>query len=122
MDQEIESLLRELYGLCPGSSVHQIPRTPEMPAYQGQAIRECRLSLVIPRRDGYWDLPIVAQSQGQQGDEREQSQQDRGGARNGLVRPLALGFEPEPGAPLFTGDRDRPAPDDPRQDLHGGRL
>jgi hypothetical protein len=122
MDQEIESLLRKLYGPCPGSRVHQIPRTPEMPAYQGHTIRERRLSLVIPCCDGYRDLTSLAPSQGQQGDEREQGQQGKGGARNGLVRPLALGFEPELGAGLLKGDLDRPAHDDPRQDLHWGRL
>jgi hypothetical protein len=122
MDQEFENLLRKLHGLCLGSRVHQIPRTPEMLAYQGQTIRERRLSLVIP--GGHWErnLAIVAQPQGQQGDEREQSEQDRGGASNRLVRPLALGFQPELGSPLRKGDLDRPAHDDPRQDLPRGRL
>src|SRR5215475_11874029 len=113
MDQEIESFLRKLPALCLWSRVHQIPRTPEMVADQTQAIRECGFSFVIPGGYRHWDLTIMAQLQGQQGDEREQAQQDWGGPSNGLVRPLALGFQPEIGSPLRKGDLDRPPHDHP---------
>src|SRR6266850_2296860 len=102
MDQEIESLLRKLPALCLWRRVHQIPRPPDMVAYQTQTIRECWFSFVIPGGHRHRDLTIMAQLQGQQGDEREQAQQDWGGPRNGLVRPLALGFQPELGSTLLT--------------------
>src|ERR1700752_30106 len=122
MDQEIESLLRKWHTLCLWSRVHQIPRTPEMLAYQTQAIRECGLSFVIPGGHRHRDLTIMAQLQGQKGDEREQAQQDWSGPRNGMVRPLALGFQPELSPTLFNGDRNGPAHDHPLQDLHRGGL
>jgi hypothetical protein len=122
MDQVIEHLLRKLHSLCLGRRVHPIPRTPEMAASQSQTICKRRLSLVLP--GGNWDrnLTIRAQPQGQQGDEREQPPQDRGCASTHLVRPLALGCQPELGSSLRTGALDRPAHDDPRQDVPWGRL
>src|ERR671922_2502724 len=122
MDQELESFLREWSGLCPGSRGHHIPCTPEMAAHQGQTIRARRLGLVIPRRDWSRELAIWAPSPGQHGDEREPGQQDGGGARHGLVRPLARGVAPELSATLLNGALDRPAHDDPRQDWPWGRL
>ena len=45
-----------------------------------------------------------------------------GGACNGLIRPLTLGFQPEMGPGFFKGDLDCPAHDDPLEDLGWGGL
>lgn len=60
----------------------------------------------------------MAQVPGQQRHEREQSQQDRGRASNGLGRPLPLGLQPRMRPGLRTGPLPRPAPDNPLQELH----
>jgi hypothetical protein len=93
-----------------------------MLAYQPQAIREGWFRVVIP--GGHWprDLAIRTQRQGQQGDEREEAHQHGSGPRHSVVRPWALGFHAERCAALFQADRNRPAHDDPLQDLPRGRL
>src|SRR5262245_8572462 len=106
MDEEIQSLLRKLHNLCFGSRGHQISCPPEMPTHQGQTVRERRFLLVVP--GGHWhrNATILIQLQGQHRHEREQRQQDGSGARNGLVRPLPLGLQPEMRPPFFKGDLD----------------
>jgi len=74
---------------------------------------------MLPGRHWRRDLTRLAQSRGQQGDEREQGQR---GASSRLVRPLALSSQPEVGSTLRKSDPDRPAHDGPRQDLHQARL
>lgn len=66
--------------------MHHIPGAPEMPTYQGQTVRKGRLGGAIPCRHRHRSLPALAKLQDQHGDKREQGQQDRGGARDGLVR------------------------------------
>jgi hypothetical protein len=66
MDQEIESLPRKLHDLCLGSRVHHIPGPPQMPAYQGQTVRERRFILVVPCCHGDRNVTSVTQLQRQQ--------------------------------------------------------
>jgi hypothetical protein len=101
-EQERERLPWKLHALRLSRRVHQIAGTPEMPSYQCQTVGERRLALAIPGGHGHRDVPVLAQRQGQDGDEREQGQQNRGGAGDGLVRPLALGLQPQMGAGLLT--------------------
>src|SRR5918999_1294538 len=101
MEQELEGFPWKLYELWLSRRAHEIPGTPEMPTHQGQTICESGLSFLIPRRHRYRELTALAQPQGQQGDQREQGQQDRGGARDGAVRPLTLGSQAKMGAGLF---------------------
>ena len=56
---------------------------------------------------------------GQEGDGGEQREQARGGASDGEVRPLPLGFDAEVGTGLLEGDLQLPALDEPTQDLFG---
>lgn len=53
----------------------------------------------------------------QQGHQRKQTQQGRWGARNGGIRPLALGFDPQVSADFVKGDFHAPAADKPAQNL-----
>jgi len=116
MNQEIESCSGKLPAFCRWSKVHHRPGAPEMPSSQGQTVRKGRLGFVIPGGDRHRDLTASTQLQREDSDTREQGQQDGGGASHGLVRPLALGLQPQLGSTLFTRDLDRPAPDDPCQD------
>jgi hypothetical protein len=59
----------------------------------------------------------MTQLQGRHGHEEKQGQQDRCGAGDDAVRPLALSFQPRMGLGLLKGHLDRSAHDDPRQDL-----
>jgi retron-type reverse transcriptase len=77
-----------------------------MASDQGQAVRERRLTRVRPGAHRHRDLTALAQPQSQHRDEREQAQQDGGGAGDRLVGPLALGLQPEMGPALFKGDLD----------------
>src|SRR6188768_1337886 len=54
-----------------------------------------------------------------EGDKGEQRQQGRRGAGDGFVGPLALSFNTEVAPNLFERDLDRPAPDEPAQDVQG---
>src|SRR5512133_400072 len=54
-----------------------------------------------------------------EGDKGEQRQQGRRGAGDGFVRPLALSFNTKVAPNLFERDLDRPAPDEPAQDVQG---
>jgi Integrase core domain len=53
--------------------------------------------------------------QGQHCDEREEAQEDGGGAGDGPVGPLALGLQTKMRPTFFNRDLDRPPHDDPRQ-------
>ena len=57
-----------------------------------------------------------------EGDKGEQRQQGRRGAGDGFVGPLALGLDTEVASDLFERDLDRPAPDEPAQDVQGVGL
>jgi hypothetical protein len=109
IQSEVEPPRGKWQGLCLRSRVHHIPRAPEMSPDQGPTIRAWGLRLVIPGRHRNRDLPVVAQPQGQHGDERAHSQEEGGGAGHRRLRPLALGCHPEMGPGLFTGHLDRPA-------------
>ena len=50
-------------------------------------------------------------------DDGEQAEQDRCGAQDRLIRPLALGFDAEMGAGFLEGDFDLPAADEPGEDI-----
>lgn len=56
-------------------------------------------------------------SMGPDRDQREQRQQGRGGAGNGQIRPLPLGFDPEVTPDFFERHLDRPSADEPAQDI-----
>jgi hypothetical protein len=86
MDQEVKCFQRKLHRLCLRPRVHQIPGTPQMLTHQGQTIREGRLRFAIPCRLLDGDTARSAHPQGQHRDEREQAQQDGGGAGNRLLR------------------------------------
>ena len=50
-------------------------------------------------------------------DNGEQTEQDRGCAKDRLVGPLALGFDAEMGAGFLEGDLDLPATNEPSEDI-----
>ena len=52
-----------------------------------------------------------------EGDQGEQRQQGRRGAGDGFVGPLALGLDAEVAPNLFERHFNRPAPDEPAQDV-----
>src|SRR4051794_10601919 len=57
-------------------------------------------------------------------DEGEQAEQGGGGARDGLIGPLALGLDAEVTTDLGEGDLHAPAADEPAQDIEriGGEI
>ena len=54
---------------------------------------------------------------GPQRDDREQAEQNRGGTKDRLVGPLALGLHPELTSGLLKCDLDAPAADEPGEDV-----
>jgi hypothetical protein len=73
-----------------------------MTPHQRQTVCKGWLGFMIPGSRLHGDRSILAQSQSHQGDDREQGQQDGGGACDGVVGPLPLGLHPEVGSHLFT--------------------
>src|SRR3954451_2128490 len=61
---------------------------------------------------------------GPERDEGEQAEQGGGGASDGLIGPLALGFDAEVAADLGEGDLGAPAASKPAQDIEwiGGEI
>src|SRR5258708_30756836 len=53
----------------------------------------------------------------QERDKGKQAQDDRAGAQNGALRPLALALKPQMGADFLEGDFNAPASNHPGQDL-----
>ena len=70
-EQELERLPWTWHELRLRRRVHHRAGTPEMPSSQGQTVGERRLALAIPGGHGHRDVPVWAQRQGQDGDERE---------------------------------------------------
>jgi hypothetical protein len=83
--------------------------------HRGQGIGEGRTLLAAPGGDG--QAGTLAQTCGQQCDNREHPQQARRGAGDGLIGPLALGFDAQMIARLAERQLQRPAPDEPTDDV-----
>ena len=88
-----------------------------MAADGGESVAESDLALSVPFRGSDDDCLGSVHGIGPQRNEREEPEQDRGGARNSLIRPLALRFDAKVTAHFGEGDLERPAPDEPRQDV-----
>src|SRR6266850_4593062 len=93
---------------------------PEMAAHCSESVRKGRNGLVIPTRGEDGDSLANVETGGQQRDEREQTEQDRGAASYGFIRPLTLRFQAEMGAGFFKGDLQLPPADVVGDDV--GRL
>src|SRR3954468_16710629 len=90
---------------------------PDLAADSGERVGEGRALLAIPssRRDR--QTLLEAEPGGQERDQGEQPEQTRRGARDRLVRPLALGLDAEVVTHVPEGDFHLPALDEPGQDL-----
>lgn len=92
---------------------------PEVASHSGQHVTEGRLRLAIPRIACQRQLRMTAQWRAQQRHDREQRQQTGRGARNGLIRRLALGLDTEMGARFLEADLDLPVLHEPADDPQG---
>src|SRR4051795_12376731 len=90
---------------------------PDLAADSGERVGEGRALLAIPssRRDR--QTRLEAEPGGHERDQGEQPEQTRHGARDRLVRPLALGLDAEVVTHVPEGDFHLPALDEPGQDL-----
>ena len=91
---------------------------PQVTADSGQGITEGSFLFGIPTGLSEWER-VRVQYHCHQHDQAENTKQARGGALNGLVRPLALGFEAQMSPHFFEGDFDVPTSNEPRDDLCG---
>jgi hypothetical protein len=91
------------------------PCGPDFAAHGGKRIGEGRMRFAIPGRDR--EAGAGMEPDAEQGDDGEQPQGTGGGARDGFVRPLPLGFHAQVIAHLAEGDLDRPALDEPADDV-----
>src|SRR3712207_3027516 len=91
---------------------------PDLAPHRGEGVGEGRVPLAIPGRGRDAQACAVAQSGGEQGDDREQPEQAGRGAGDGLVRPLPLGLHAEVVAHLSEGDLQPP----PRSEEHTSEL
>ena len=72
--------------------------TPQTVPHHGQGIRKRGARFAIPRGLAPGQLVTPHALMGEQGDQRKQTQQGGRGVCDRQVRPLALGFDPQPGA------------------------
>src|SRR5215213_5265728 len=93
-----------------------------MAAHGGDGVTEGGHGLRVP--GGAADLEELAlvEAVGEQGDDREGTEQAGGGTRDGEVGPLPLGFDTEMAPGLLEGDLHAPAPDVEPDDLAGIHL
>src|SRR5690348_7776672 len=77
---------------------------PQFVSYSRQRVTEGGPRLDIPRRLPGQDLPALSQTVGQQHHQRIQAEERRGGAGDGLRRPLALRLDAQMFAHLAVGD------------------
>ena len=57
-----------------------------------------------------------------EGDDGEEAERRRGGAKDCEIGPLALGFDAEMGAGFLEGDLELPARDEPLEDIDGSGV
>jgi len=92
---------------------------PEFFADGGGFVGEGDGGLGIPSGAPGQDEGACGQAAGPERHEREQGEQARGGAGDGEVRPLALGFDAGVAADCCEGDLDGPAADEAAQYVEG---
>ena len=88
-----------------------------MAAHQGDGIHEGRRRLGVPSRCAMGRGSLLPQQMGRQGGPGEEPHQDRRGASDGLIRPLALGLHAQMRPHLLEGDLQLPAQHKPFQYL-----
>ena len=90
---------------------------PYFLSHERQRIRKSRQGLAVPGGLPNRDLAVLGMRIGQQSHQREQTQQGRRGAKDGPIRPLALGLHAEMIPDFVEGDFQLPAHHEPFQDL-----
>src|SRR3954463_2856729 len=95
---------------------------PELSAHGAEGVAERQVPLGIPGGAPGAEMAASDEVVSPEGDKGEQRQQGRRGAGDGLVGPLALSFNTEVAPNLFERYLDRPAPDEPAQDVQGVGL
>jgi hypothetical protein len=90
---------------------------PDLAANRGDGIAEGAVRLGVPGRGSGRERPSGGQIVRPESDEREQAEQRRSGADDREVGPLALGFDAEMGTVFLEGDLERPAGDEPLEDI-----
>ena len=94
-------------------------RQPQVAPRQGDGVHEGRRRFVVPSSSAVGHGVAFLQRVGGQGGPGKEAQQDRRGAGDGPVGPLALGLHAQVGPHLLKGDLQLLAQDKPFQDLVG---
>jgi hypothetical protein len=90
---------------------------PDLAANRGDGIAEGAVRLGVPGRGSGRERHTGGQVVRPEGDEREQSEQSRGGADDREVGPLTLGFNAEMGAAFLERDLKLPPRDESLEDI-----
>src|SRR5918995_4755784 len=83
----------------------------------GERVAEGWQRFPVPARSPHRQLLVGVQFVGPECDQGEQAEEDRRGAVDGHVRPLPLGLDAEVAADLGECDLDRPATNEPAEDV-----
>src|SRR3982751_5974732 len=88
----------------------------------GERVAEGGQRFPVPARNPHHRRPGGVQLVGPKRDQGKQAKEDRRGAVDGPVRPLPWGLDAEVAANLGEGHLDRPAADEPAQDVERRRV
>ena len=92
-----------------------------MVAHSRQSVAESSFIFLVPTGLTHWQI-VWVKPLGDEDHDAEEAEESRGGALDGPVRPLTLGFEAEASAQFFKGDLNIPTQTEPDDDLLGGSL
>jgi hypothetical protein len=104
----IPNVARNFYGFSARPGHGRNLMTPYFAAYGRDGIAEGEGRFWIPGGGPGFELSRFGEVVGPESDDGEQAEQDRGGAKNRLVRLLTLGFDTEMGADFLERDFDLP--------------
>src|SRR3954467_10689353 len=88
----------------------------------GERVAESGQRFPVPARNPHHRRPGGVQLVGPKRDQGKQAEEDWRGAVDGHVRPLPLGLDAEVAADLGECDLDRPATDEPAEDVERLRV
>ena len=91
---------------------------PQLQTNEGQRVRKSWQGFGIPSSLTNRKGLLTQQLMSENGDERKEAQEGRGGTQNGQIRPLTLRLYTQMGTNLMKGHFDRPTHDKPLQDLN----
>src|SRR5215470_17863492 len=103
------------FAAAAGSARNLLP--PDFAPHGGDGVAEGALRLGIPGGGSGLEERVGVEVVRPQGNEGEEAEERWGGAQDGAIGPLALGFQTEMSARFLEGDFELPAGDEPVQHL-----